>query len=114
MSKVGMIILNYNDLQTTKKYINNIKDYKVLDKIIIVDNKSTDNSYEELKKLSNDKISVIETDDNKGYALSCNRCRKEMTISANITGIVLKDFTAFQGKKESWGGITHWPPYAGD
>ena len=37
MSKVGIVILNYNDYETTRKYIEEIKDYKVLNKIIIVD-----------------------------------------------------------------------------
>ena len=46
MSKVGMIILNYNDYETTDKYLSSIKNYKVLDKIIVVDNNSTDSSYE--------------------------------------------------------------------
>lgn len=46
MSKVGIVILNYNDYQTTKDMIDNIKDYDSIDHIVIVDNKSTDNSYE--------------------------------------------------------------------
>ena len=91
MSKVGMIILNYNDLETTKKYINNIKDYKVLDKIIIVDNKSTDNSYEELKKISNDKISVIETDDNKGYAYGNNFGIKYLNEHSKVDYIIISN-----------------------
>ena len=68
MKKLAMVIINYNDYDTTKKLIDNIKNYKVLDKIIIVDNASTDNSYNKLKKLTNEKIVLIRTDDNKGYA----------------------------------------------
>ena len=33
MSKIGMVILNYNDYETTFDMINQIKDYKVLDLI---------------------------------------------------------------------------------
>ena len=48
MSKIGMVILNYNDYETTFDMINQIKDYKVLDHIIIVDNHSTDLKYDKL------------------------------------------------------------------
>ena len=40
--KTGIVILNYNDYETTKEMINNIKNYKSLDHIIIVDNNSGD------------------------------------------------------------------------
>lgn len=72
MKKLAMVIINYNDYDTTKKLVDNIKNYKVLDKIIIVDNASTDNSYNKLKKLTNEKIVLIRTDDNKGYAAGLN------------------------------------------
>ena len=52
MSKIGMVILNYNDYETTFDMINQIKDYKVLDHIVIVDNHSTDLKYDKLKKLN--------------------------------------------------------------
>ena len=45
MSKIGMVILNYNDYETTFDMINQIKDYKILNHIIIVDNHSTDLKY---------------------------------------------------------------------
>lgn len=72
MTKVGIVILNYNDYDTTYNYINNIKDYKVLKEIVIVDNNSSDDSYNKLKKLEDDKIKVIKTDKNKGYAYGNN------------------------------------------
>ena len=72
MSKVGIVILNYNDYETTKKYIDNIKDYKSINEIVIVDNNSTDGSYEKLKNITGKKISVIKTEQNKGYAYGNN------------------------------------------
>ncbi len=72
MSKVGMVILNYNDYETTKKYIDKIQKFKVLNNIVIVDNKSSDGSFEKLSKLQNNKIKVIETEKNKGYAYGNN------------------------------------------
>ena len=38
--KTGYLIVNYNDYESTKKLIDNIKDYKSIDKILVVDNKS--------------------------------------------------------------------------
>ena len=50
---LGCVILNFNDSETTKKLVNNIKSYTVIDYIIIVDNKSTDTSFLELKNFEN-------------------------------------------------------------
>ena len=57
--KTGMVIVNYNDFLITKRLIENIKDYKVLEKIVIVDNNSTDDSFERLKELESTKITII-------------------------------------------------------
>ena len=51
--KLGMCIVNYNDYETTKTLIDNVKNYKCLDKIVIVDNKSTDDSLFKLRNLEN-------------------------------------------------------------
>lgn len=70
--KTAIIILNYNDYDNTSSYINTIKEYNIIDKIIIVDNNSTDNKQEDLKKLQNEKIDVIFTNKNGGYAYGNN------------------------------------------
>ncbi|MBQ8891814.1 MAG: glycosyltransferase family 2 protein [Bacilli bacterium] len=70
--KTAIIILNYNDYNTTFEMLNRIKDYKVLDMILVVDNHSSDDSFNKLKKLETDKIKVIETNENKGYAYGNN------------------------------------------
>lgn len=70
--KNGIVIVNYNDYKTTKRLIDNIKDYKIFDKIVIVDNKSSDNSLKELKKLENKQIAVIDSGENKGYSYALN------------------------------------------
>lgn len=63
-----IIVLNYNDYKTTIDFIENFKNYSILDKIIIVDNNSTDGSYKKLLKYSSKKIDVIKTNKNGGYA----------------------------------------------
>ena len=67
-----MVIVNYNDYETTKRLLDNVKDYKVLKEIVVVDNRSTDNSLEELRKLKNKKITIIDSGENKGYSYALN------------------------------------------
>ena len=57
--KVAIIVLNYNAYEDTKKYVNKIKEYDVINKIVIVDNLSTDGMYDKLLELRNEKIDVI-------------------------------------------------------
>ncbi|WP_156010077.1 glycosyltransferase family 2 protein [Streptococcus ruminantium] len=66
------MILNYNDAETVKKLVENIKDYPVFSHILIVDNCSTDDSYQELKVLEKGNIYVIRTDKNGGYGYGNN------------------------------------------
>ena len=47
--KTVAIILNYNDADTTIEQLERIVNYKNLDKIVIVDNASTDDSRIRLK-----------------------------------------------------------------
>ena len=56
--KNGFVVINYNDYETTEKIIKNISDYKTIDEIVIVDNCSTDNSYDELLKLKSKTITI--------------------------------------------------------
>ncbi|MCL1604579.1 glycosyltransferase family 2 protein [Phascolarctobacterium sp. ET69] len=69
---IGVVILNYKDANTTIKLSNIIKNYNVIDKIVIVDNLSPDDSYYKLSKNKTDKIDVIQTDKNGGYSYGNN------------------------------------------
>lgn len=70
--KTGFVILNYNDYSTTIKLIKSIKNYKSIDLIVIVDNCSTDDSYEKLYKYVDSKTILIKSDKNGGYAYGNN------------------------------------------
>lgn len=72
MTKIGFVILNYNDSETTTQLIDNISNYESIDHIVIVDNCSTDESYEVLKKNHEERCDVIKTDFNGGYAYGNN------------------------------------------
>ncbi len=67
-----MIIVNYNDYETTIRLIKNIKDYKCIDKIIVVDNHSSDNSLLKLESINIKHLEVLETNENKGYSYALN------------------------------------------
>ncbi len=87
--RLSCVILNYNDAETTEKLVKQITDYEVLHQIIVVDNASTDDSLERLKKLEQwemermelqgktrldraAKIHVISADHNGGYGSGNN------------------------------------------
>lgn len=67
-----IIILNYNDWKTTKTLVTKIRDYQVYDKIIVVDNASSDDSVKHLKYLESDRMEVIVNSKNEGYASGNN------------------------------------------
>lgn len=66
------LIINYNDYQTTEKILDNVNDYKILDKIIVVDNNSTDDSFKKLSNFKSKKLIVIKNSQNKGYGSGIN------------------------------------------
>lgn len=71
--KTAIIILNYNSKQDTIRYVNEIKNYSMLDTIIVVDNKSTNqDEFVELEQLKSEKTHVIQSDKNGGYSYGNN------------------------------------------
>lgn len=66
--KVAVIIVNYNDVNDTKKYVNEITKYDVINRIVVVDNQSTTlGTFENLKELESEKVKVIQAEKNGGY-----------------------------------------------
>lgn len=66
--KTAVIIVNYNDIQNTVNYVEKIKEYEVINRILVVDNLSTTkDAFKTLKKLEDEKIHVIQSDKNGGY-----------------------------------------------
>ncbi|MBR1748191.1 MAG: glycosyltransferase family 2 protein [Bacilli bacterium] len=81
--KTGIIILNYNDYENTLKMVEQIRNYKCLNTIVIVDNASNDGSQEKLRKLEKDHIKLIEAKENKGYAYGNNLGLKYLASETN-------------------------------
>ncbi len=70
--KTGLVIVHYNDYESVEHLIENVKDYSVIHRIVIVDNHSTKEVKNKLKTLSSRKIKVIENRKNEGFAKAIN------------------------------------------
>lgn len=89
--KNGIVILNYNDSENTSLILKDIKNFKVLDSIIVVDNKSTDDSVKKLKKFESNKIKIVEADKNKGYAAGNNVGIKYLIENYEVDNIIISN-----------------------
>ena len=66
--RIAAIIVNYNDSDCTIRYVQKIKEYKIIDRIVVVDNMSTTaGAFERLKRLRDEKVKVIQSYKNGGY-----------------------------------------------
>lgn len=71
--KVAAIIVNYNDEKDTIDFVEKITKYNTINRIIVVDNMSTTiGAFEKLKKIENEKVSVIQSEKNGGYSYGNN------------------------------------------
>jgi len=85
--KTGIVILNYNDYENTINFIKQIKNYKMLDEIVIVDNNSNDDSIKNIKPYIKENITLIEGKENKGYAYGNNLGLKYLEDKCDIVFI---------------------------
>lgn len=78
--KTGFIIVNYNSWEMTEKLAWETAFYENIDAVVVIDNASTDGSYQHLKKMRHRKIHVFRNDKNGGYSCGNNYgadiCRK--------------------------------------
>lgn len=72
MNECACVILNYNDSFTTIKMMKRICDFSVFSLILIVDNCSTDDSFDVLSQYANEKIQVVRSPKNGGYGFGNN------------------------------------------
>ena len=69
---IGCVVLNYNDADTTLDLLKRIEPMEIIDQIVLVDNKSTDNSLERLKDQESNKVHVVCAKKNGGYGSGNN------------------------------------------
>lgn len=74
MSLLAIIILNYNSWEDTYKEVQLIKKLFVEEdyQIIVVDNQSMNDSYEQLQRLNSNQYILLKSDSNDGYASGNN------------------------------------------
>ncbi len=70
--RIGVVVLNYNDWQTTTRNVNHIKTLKNISCIAIVDNCSTDDSARQLSSLEDDNTFLLVSSHNGGYSAGNN------------------------------------------
>ena len=72
--KINCVILNYNDASTVLELINEIGGYQALDRIVIVDNASTDDSWDVLQTLKTKyaHVDLLRSENNGGYGAGNN------------------------------------------
>ncbi len=68
----AIVVLNYNDFETTEQFIQRVGNFTSVNHIVVVDNCSLDGSYDKLRSYASDKLVVLKTDENKGYAYGNN------------------------------------------
>lgn len=69
---IDVIILNYNDAETTGGLVKKIESYNCIQRILIVDNCSTDDSIDKLSKLCSGKVLLRKMKRNGGYGYGNN------------------------------------------
>jgi N-acetylglucosaminyl-diphospho-decaprenol L-rhamnosyltransferase len=82
------IILNYNDADNTIILFDKIKQFSLIDKIVIVDNASNDNSLLKLKSINHHKILLIQSNKNGGYGYGNNLGLHE-ALKSNVDYVLI-------------------------
>lgn len=88
---LGMVVLNYNDYENTIKFLDMIKDYKGIDKVVVVDNNSTDDSVLKINRYINEKIVLLESKENRGYGAGNNIGIKYLRKFSDIKYIAISN-----------------------
>ncbi len=91
MEKIGIVILNYLNYKDTIECVESLKDETYLNKeVIIVDNGSNNESWEELNKVYKDKkIHLVKSDENLGFARGNNIGIKYATEKLGCSFVLL-------------------------
>ena len=69
---LDLVVLNYNDSELTAQFVMSVKEFEIVSHIVVVDNCSSDGSFEKLQKISDKKVFVIKTPKNGGYGYGNN------------------------------------------
>ena len=90
-SYISIIIPAFNEEARIKNTLEGIKDIDEINEIIVVDDGSSDNTYEVALSVKSDKINVLKLDKNRGKGYALNFGLKEAKKKANIIGFLDAD-----------------------
>ncbi len=111
---VSCIIVNFNDSIRTLSLLNLIKDYESLDYLIVVDNCSTDNSFDNLSKFNNPKYHLIKASHNGGYGFGNNvGALKAKSLGSKFIFIANPDVLFYDGCVKNLHTIITQNPFVG-
>lgn len=92
---IDVLVLNYNDYETTFFFVNTIKNYKNIKTILVVDNDSRDGSFDRLKKMESTKIKIVSSKSNRGYGAGNNFGIRYLIDNFNSDYILLSNPDVF-------------------
>ena len=87
----GLVVVNYNDYKNTISFVKSVIDFKIIEHIVIVDNCSTDGSFNELKNICSNRVSLIKNESNKGYGSGINLGSKFLIDNYNVSNIIVSN-----------------------
>ena len=87
----GLVVVNYNDYKNTINFVKSISDFKTIGHVVIVDNCSTDGSFNKLKKICDNKVSLIKNVSNKGYGSGINLGSKYLISNYGVDNIIVSN-----------------------
>ena len=88
---VSIIIPAYNEKDKIFYTLNNIVEVDEIDEIVVVDDGSSDNTFEIIKNIKNDKIKAFRLEKNKGKEYALNYGLKNVNKNADIIGFLDAD-----------------------
>jgi hypothetical protein len=97
LKHIDIVIVNWNAGQQVVDCVESIFEYKneSVNKVVVVDNLSTDNSISKLRALNHKDVVIIENGDNFGFAKGCNigaeNCESDYILFLNPDTVIKKD-----------------------
>ena len=88
---VSIIIPAYNEGERILDTLNGISNLDEIDEIIVVDDGSSDKTYDLAKSINSDKIKCFKLDKNSGKGYALNFGLKNISKEANIVGFLDAD-----------------------
>ena len=95
-----LIIIHHNDFESLNHLVDNVKDYKIIDKVLVYDNASEELVVNKLKNLENDFVEIIYDNENKGYSYAINKASKYLIDNYGECNLIVSNCDVIIKKEE--------------